>query len=68
MAIVVRSARRASLACIPIDGGQGGGGFHAILDCDPLDDEAAPMGPGGSLGGPNDVGGPAGSRVTCGSW
>ena len=67
MAIVVRSARRASLTCVPIDGGKGGGGFRAVLGCDPLGDEAAPMCPGGSLGGPNDVGVPAGSRVTCGS-
>ena len=63
MAIVVRSARRASL-CTHIDGGKGGGGVRAVLGCDPLGDEAAPMCPGGSLGGPNDVGGPAGSRVT----
>ena len=44
MAIVVRSARRASLICVPIDGGKGGGGFRAVLGCDPLGDEAAPMG------------------------
>ena len=61
MAIVVKSARRASL-CIHIDGGKGGGDFHAVLGCDPLDDEAAPMGPGGGLGGPTR------SRETCGSW
>ena len=68
MAIVVKSARRASLTCVPIDGGKGGGGFRAVMGCDPLGDEAAPMGPGQSLGGRNDVGGPTGSRVTCGSW
>ena len=60
MAIVVRSARRASLST-HIDVGKGGGGFRTALGCDPLDDEAAPMGPGGGLGGPTK------SRVTCGS-
>ena len=45
MAIVVRSARRASLTCVPIDGGKGGGGFRSVLDSDPLDDEVAPMDP-----------------------
>ena len=60
MAIVVKSARQASL-CTHIDGGKGGGGFRAVLGSDPLDDEAAPMGAGRSLGGPTK------SRVTCGS-
>ena len=67
MAIVVKSARRASLTYVPIDCGRGGGRFRAVLGCDPVGDEAAAMGPGGNLGGPNDVGGPTGSRVTCGS-
>ena len=51
MAIVAGSALRASL-CTHIDAGKGGGGFHTALGCGPLDDEDAPTGPGGGLGGP----------------
>ena len=56
MAIVVRSTRRAS------DGGKGGGGLKETLGCDPLDDDAAPTGRGGRLGGQTK------SRMTGGNW